>query len=790
MKFRDGMWLLREEFKVEYAEEVRKIDVLDEDTLSLLCPTRQIHSRGDTLNRAVVTIDIKPEFNDVISITATHWKGGKKLGPQYPLYPDGKPSLQSTVIIDDAGTTLTAGNLSCTVSGKPNTFDIKFTDVNTGKAVTKLGHRSVGFAYNPPPGSPMQMSDMTKFSHYMFTQHNLGVGEGIYGLGERFTAFNKVGQQVSLYNSDGGTSSEQAYKNISFYLSSFGYGVFIDHAEPLDLEIGSERTSRLQTSVKGQKLKWYLIYGPHPKDVLRKYLHITGHPGVVPAWSHGLWLSTSFTTDYDESTVSHFINGMVERSIPVHVFHYDCFWLREFHWCDFVFSPTDFPDPAGMLSSLRTAHPGIKFSIWINPYLGDASPLFTEAASSNFLLRRKNGDIWQWDLWQAGMGIIDFTNPAACDWFVTKIHYLLSLGIDTIKTDFGERIPDVDVAWHDETVAPEKMHNYYSYLYNQLVYRAIQSYNGPHEAILFSRSATAGTQRFPIHWGGDCESSFEAMAESVRGGLSLCLSGFAHWSVDIGGFEGSPDPAVYKRWVAFGLLCSHSRLHGSNSYRVPWLIDEESVEVLRKFTELKCRLMPYIYSHSVASRSGKGPVSLRAMCLEFPDDPTAWTCDRQFMLGDSLLVAPVMSETGEVEYYLPEGRWTNFFTQEQKHGPRWVKEKHGYLTLPLWIREGSIVPLGKEGENRVVWDYWKDLEVRCYAPTEGRGWREMGLVDTEGGDRGVLKVQEGRLAVHFLEGRVTVVVDGKMEMEGVDLGGLRVRGQRMVVVEVESDEYD
>jgi alpha-D-xyloside xylohydrolase len=163
---------------------------------------------------------------------------------------------------------------------------------------------------------------MSNFKHYMFTQHALGVGEAIYGLGERFTAFNKVGQQVTLANADGGTSSEQAYKNVPFYLSSAGYGVFIDHPEPVDLEIGSERACRLQTTVKGQKIKWYIIYGPSPKEVLYKYTVLTGKPAKVPSWSYGLWLSTSFTTNYDEATVGSFLEGMKEREIPVHVFHY------------------------------------------------------------------------------------------------------------------------------------------------------------------------------------------------------------------------------------------------------------------------------------------------------------------------------------------------------------------------------------------------------------------------------------------------------------------------------------
>lgn len=325
MKFRNGMWLFRDNIRAEFAEDIYTTTAsASGDALSLLCPARQIRNRGNTLNQPTITVDLRAEFDDVISVTATHWKGAQSVGPHYPLFPDGAPP-PATVSIKrtEAGdTVLTSGRLAATVTGERHKFSIRFTDAGSGAAVTSLDDRSVGFAYSPAPTSPYQLGDMSGFKHYMFTQHALGVGEGIYGLGERFTAFNKVGQLVTLYNSDGGTSSEQAYKNIPFYISSAGYGVFIAHPEPADLEIGSERTCRLQTSLEGQTIKWFLVYGPSPKEILRKYCVLTGMPAKVPSWSYGLWLSTSFTTEYDEATVGSFLDGMKERSIPVHVFHY------------------------------------------------------------------------------------------------------------------------------------------------------------------------------------------------------------------------------------------------------------------------------------------------------------------------------------------------------------------------------------------------------------------------------------------------------------------------------------
>ncbi|KAH8809207.1 glycoside hydrolase family 31 protein [Xylogone sp. PMI_703] len=744
MKFRDGMWLVAEGKRLEYAEEVHSITTR-EDGMSLLCPTKKIRGRSDSLNASTLTIDVQAHFDGVISIETTHWLGARNPGPHFDLFPAGKPTSLAKISKSCESTMLSSGSLSATVTSAPKDFEIRFHATDGSKELTSLLNRSVGLAYSPATSNPMQTSDMRNLQHYIFTQTTLSVGETVHGLGERFGAFNKVGQAVTLWNADGGTSSEQAYKNIPFWISSRGYGIFIDTPDKIELEVGSERCSRVQTSIEGQRLKWYIIHGPTPKEVLEKYSILTGKPGRVPSWSFGLWLSTSFTTNYDEKTVSSFLEGMKAREIPVEVFHFDCFWMKAFHWCDFVFDVDVFPNPEAQIARLKSSGLVKKVCVWVNPYLGQASPLFQYAASKGFLLRRKNGDIFQWDLWQSGMGIIDFTNPEATEWYIKCLEGLFNKGIDSIKTDFGERIPTQDVQWYDSSLDPRKMHNYYAFIYNKVVYEALQHRYGENEAVLFARAATAGTQRFPLQWGGDCESTPEAMAESVRGGLSLGLSGFAFWSVDIGGFEGYPVPWIYKRWVAFGLLCSHSRLHGSSSYRVPWTIDDDDKSeqgcsrVLSKWATLKARLMPYIFAQAQKAVQNGIPLSLRAMCLEFPDDPTSWYLDRQFMLGDNLLVAPIFEQSGRVEFYLPKGKWTNFFTNETKSGPGWFTEKHQFDTLPLYVRENTILVLGRENETRTVYDYSQDAEVRLYKTTKGS---KAAIVDTEGEEVGVLETDE------------------------------------------------
>jgi alpha-D-xyloside xylohydrolase len=515
---------------------------------------------------------------------------------------------------------------------------------------------------------------------------SLQTGELVYGLGERFGPLVKNGQTVDIWNADGGAASEQAYKNIPFYMTNKGYGVFINDTGKVSLEIGSEKTSRVQFCVSGEILEYFIIYGPEPKEILERYTSLTGRPAMPPEWSFGLWLSTSFTTSYDEKTVMSFINGMEERKIPLSVFHFDCFWMKGFNWCDFTWDKETFDDPQGMLSRIKAK--GIKICVWINPYIAQRSVLFEEGKNCGYFLKNQTGAVYQTDQWQAGMAIVDFTNPQAAKWYTDHLEKLLDMGVDCFKTDFGERIPEDAVYFNSGD--PQRYHNFYAYLYNKAVFELLERKRGKGEAVLFARSATTGCQKFPLHWGGDCESTFEAMAETLRGGLSLGLCGFGFWSHDIGGFEGTPKAALFKRWLAFGLLSSHSRLHGSYSYRVPWNVDEESAEVCRFFAELKLRIMPYLLRISREAHE-KGIPVLRAMFLEFPDDPACAYLDRQYMLGEGLLVAHVFSEDNVVTYYLPKGEWKQLITGEKVKNAQggWRTETHNFFSLPLWAREDS-----------------------------------------------------------------------------------------------------
>jgi len=733
MKFHNGCWLLKEgfaSFSPAQVYEVRR----GESEAVLCAPTAKIRHKGDTLGGINLTVRITAPMPEVIRVQVCHYKGVRNRGPEFELNlpQEERLDLEET----EQELRVRSGHLSLVID-KEN-WSMRYE--RDGRLLTKSGPRDLcylkedwkGHAYDKGEGA------------YLCQQLGLSVDELIYGMGERFTPFVKNGQTVEIWNEDGGTNTEQSYKNIPFYLSSRGYGVFVNHTGRVEFEAATEQVNRIGFSVPGESLDYFLIDGPSMKEALMRYTELTGRPALPPQWTFGLWLSTSFTTDYDEKTVMSFIDGMFQRGIPLSVFHFDCCWMKEFHWTDFIWDERVFPDPKGMLGRIKEK--GVRVCVWINPYIGQESALFEEGMEKGYFLKRANGDVWQWDMWQPGLAIVDFTNPEAVAWYQDKLRMLLGMGVDCFKTDFGERIP-VDAVYHNGA-DPVKMHNFYTYLYNQAVYQVLEQERGKEEAVLFARSATAGGQKFPVHWGGDCWSDYESMEQSLRGGLSLTSSGFGFWSHDIGGFESKSTPDVYKRWAAFGLLSTHSRLHGSSSYRVPWMYDEEAVDVVRYFTRLKLELLPYLYS-SAAETSFSGMPMMRSMALEFEEDKNCRYLDKQYMLGERLLVAPIFNEEGEAEYYLPQGTWTNYLTGETVSGGVWRKEQHGYQSIPLWVREDSVIPVGVCHDS-VDYEFAGNLEFRVYglkkeadAVVYQHGVRLMEICIRRDGDTAAIHVTGG-----------------------------------------------
>lgn len=698
MKFTEGYWCIKKEIKPLYAVEY--VDSRREgNELIVYASAKHVSNRGDCVNLGMLTVRLSSPAQDVIKVSIVHFEGSAYNGPFASVREtEGPVSIAET----EECITYRTGRTRAIIDKRPDSWGICFKDDD--RELTNTGFRNMAYMVNNK-------------THKKYTVEELAidVDEYIYGLGERFTPFVKNGQVVEMWNEDGGTASEISYKNIPFYITNKGYGVLLGNEGDVSYEIASEKVERIQFSVEGERLDYYVINGSTPKGTIQKYTELTGRPALPPAWSFGLWLTTSFATNYDEETTSSFIQGMADRDIPLHVFHFDCYWMEAYEWCNFTWDSETFPDPRGMLA--RYHEKGLKICVWINPYIGQKSPLFREGMEHGYLIKKTNGDIWQTDMWQAGMGIVDFTNPNAVKWYQSKLKTLLDMGVDCFKTDFGERIPVKDIVYYDGS-DPVKMHNYYTFLYNKAVFDLLVEERGEGEAVLFARSATVGGQQFPAHWGGDCSASYPSMAETLRSGLSLACAGFGFWSHDISGFENTASADIYKRWCQFGLLSSHSRLHGSSSYRVPWLFDEEACDVLRKFVKLKCSLMPYLYHQAVLSHE-EGTPMMRPMFVEFPGDRICETLDKQYMLGDSLLVAPIFKESGEVEYYLPEGKWYNILTNKTVEGGKWQKEIHDYFSMPLLVRPNTILAVGSN-DSVPAYDYADGVTLYLTCFEEGR----------------------------------------------------------------------
>ncbi len=745
MKFTNGFWAMREGIVAAYAIEYASHMVRGNE-MTVYLPAKHIADRGDPMNIPMLTVTLSSPMEGVIKISAVHHAGALVRGPFAEVKEDAP---QVEIIETEDELTYTSGNLRAVIDKRPGNYRLSLYDGE--RFLTESGYHNLAY-----------MQDCSTGRNYMIEQHLIDVDECIYGLGERFTPFVKNGQTVEMWNEDGGTASEIAYKNIPFHITNKGYGVLVDHVGDVAYEIASEKVERIQFAVEGERLEYFFICGGSPMKTVEKYTSLTGKPALPPAWSFGLWLTTSFKPHYDEETTSEYIREMAEREIPLHVFHFDAYWMDVLEWCNYTWDPNVTADPEGMLK--RYHEKGLHICVWINPYIAQKSYLFEEGRKKGYLLRRTDGGVWQTDLWQPGMAVIDFTNPEACIWFQGKLKILMDMGVDCFKTDFAERIPVRDILWHDGS-DPVKMHNYYSVLYNQVVFSLLERERGEGDAVVFARSSSIGGQRFPVHWGGDCSASYVSMAETLRGGMSLSLSGYGFWSHDISGFEQTAAPDLYKRWCQFGLLSSHSRLHGADSLRVPWQFDEEACVILKEFVNLKCRLMPYLYSMAVQSHEYGRPV-LRPMILEFPEDRGCDMLDRQYMLGDSLLVAPIFKESGEVDYYLPKGKWINLITGEKKDGGSWQREVHDYHSLPLMIRENTILPIGNN-ETSPVYNYSEGVTLLLSEFTEC-GCAEAEIPNTEG--KTVMRVHARR------EGdEIIVEVEGEENYTIKNLGSGIVR---------------
>ncbi len=583
--------------------------------------------------------------------------------------------------------------------------------------------------------------------------------EHLFGLGEHFGPLDRRGQRLISWSRDPllTNTTSLTYLNVPFLLSSCGYGVFVHHASKIVYELGFPSTIAGSFRVEDPYLDYFVIYGPGPKQILARYADLTGRAPVPPLWSFGVWMSRCRYENRPE--VERVVERMRELGIPMDVVHLDPTWLavrrhRLLDGCDFEWNHEDFPDPEGLVRWL--AERGVKLSLWENPYVYRDTEMFREGVENGYFARSPDGRPSPSQDNPSENVVTDFTNPEAVRWWQDKHLPLLRMGVATFKTDYGEGVrPDALFA---DGRSGAQVHNLLPLLYNRAVFEVIRQERG--EAIVFGRSGYAGSQRYPINWTGDAQCTFGGMAGALRSGLSLSLSGIAFWSHDIGGFASTPwfdlpDPTLYIRWAQFGLLSSHSRFHGVRP-REPWEFGDDAVRIVRDFARLRYRLLPYLWAWAhEASRSGVAVV--RPMYLEFPDDPYTPHLDHQYMLGPSLLVAPVLNEEGRCRVYLPAGRWYDFWDGSALEGPCHLDLSVPLDRIPLYVRDDSIIPFAPEQDfvGQRPWDRLRlDVRVGSRAQLSLRapeGRVEASAQRTRGGVRLDLRASGQRIEVRLLE---------------------------------------
>ncbi|MBI9039848.1 MAG: alpha-xylosidase [Lutibacter sp.] len=566
-----------------------------------------------------------------------------------------------------------------------------------GKLLTSTLHLDdVKSTYTPvTPFSFVRRAD--DYSRSMDAVFSMSPEEKIFGCGESFTQFNKRGQKVILWTDDAnGVQNETMYKPIPFYMSSRGYGVFMHHSTPITVDFGKYFNGANSMMIGDDEADLFVFIG-EPKDILDEYTDLTGKAEMPPLWSFGFWMSR--ITYFSETEGREIAKNLRKYKIPSDVIHFDTGWFETDWRCNYEFSKNRFNDPIDMIADMK--EDGFNVCLWQLPYFTPRNTLFNEIIEKGLAVKDRKGNIPYED------ATLDFTNPETVTWYQNKIASLLKQGVGVIKVDFGEAAPATGIFNNGKTGFYE--HNLFPLRYNKAVSEITKEVTG--NSIIWARSAWSGSQRYPLHWGGDAATTNTAMAATLRGGLSFGLSGFTFWSHDVGGFVTKSPEDLYRRWTPFGMLTSHVRSHGEPPTE-PWEYSKEFLVDFRNADNLRYQLMPYIYGQA-KDASEKGLPMLRAMFVEFPNDPGSWLVDDQYLFGSDILVAPLFENGTERNVYLPKGKWIDYQTNKIYEGG-WHSIKAGDIPIIMLVKNGTILPHIKLAQSTKDMD-WSSLELKVFA---------------------------------------------------------------------------
>ena len=548
----------------------------------------------------------------------------------------------------------------------------------------------------------------------------LSPGERIYGCGESFTSLNKVGQKVHLYVTDPqGPETDGMYKPVPFYFSNRGYGIFMHTSAPATCDFGASYIGAQRLFMGDEAVDLFVFFG-EPEEILDAYTNVTGKSPMLPLWTFGTWMSR--ITYFSQEEGLEIARQLRAHRIPSDVIHFDTGWFGVDWQCDYEFAKDRFPNPAAMLKSMKKD--GFHTCLWQLPYFTPKNRYFNELVDGGMVVTNAKGGMPYED------AVVDFSNPKAVEWYQGKIGALIRLGVGAIKCDFGEAAPYNGLYASGRTGFYE--HNLYPLRYNKALWNAVKDNSG--EGVIWARSAWAGSQRYPLHWGGDAATNDIGMMGDLRGGLSLGLSGFSFWSHDMGGFVTASPEDIYRRWLPFGFLSSHTRAHGAPPTE-PWLISESFTDAFRQCAEMKYKLMPYVYAQA-KDCSNRGLPMVRALFVEYPEDPGAWLVAAEYMFGSQILVAPLMESGNERVCYLPQGKWIDYQDGKVYDGG-YHTIKAGAIPCIILVADGSLIPQVPVAQSTDRID-WSKLELIPYKASDVLC---KGLVFTPGDDD-VQKVSE------------------------------------------------
>lgn len=532
----------------------------------------------------------------------------------------------------------------------------------------------------------------------------LGAEDCIYGLGDKIGPLDRRGYEYEMWNTDNPAPHEEnfraLYKSIPFFIvqgAKAAYGFFFDNHYHTYFDLGKENAAYCFFAAEQGNMDYYFIYGPTIAQVVEKYTALTGRMPLPPLWTLGYHQSR---WGYEsEEAIRAVADGLREHRIPCSCIHFDIDYME--HFKVFTWNRETYRDPRRLLADLRAQ--GIRAVTIIDPGVKQESgyPVYEQGVKNGYFATAPDGSLYVNAVWPGDAVFPDFGRPEVRAWWGGLHAFLADLGVEGIWDDMNEPasfrgpLPD-DVVFSDEgeTANHAAVHNLYGHNMARATYEGMKRLTGRRPFVL-TRACYSGTQRYSAVWTGDNHSLWTHLRASVAQLCSLGLCGFAFAGADVGGFGSDTTPELLVRWTQVGCLSPFFRNHCAKGGRSqePWAFDARTLDICRRYIELRYRLMPYLYDAFRGAAQNGWPV-MRPLVFAYADDAAVRECNDEFLVGEALLAAPVLEQGARMRMvYLPQGVWYDYWTGERLEGRRWLLREAPLDTCPLYVREGTILPV-------------------------------------------------------------------------------------------------